>query len=93
MKEIKNRRAIEHPRNDKERNFQDNAKELEGDKKTGERLSIREIINNATSRKTPRNMKEIEQNRRAIEHPRNDKERNFQDNAKELEGDKKQESD
>ena len=38
-------------------------------------------------------MKEIEQNRRAIEHPRNDKERNFQDNAKELEGDKKQESD
>ena len=34
-------------------------------------------------------MKEIEQNRRAIEHPRNDKERNFQDNAKEFEGDKK----
>ena len=118
MKEIEqNRRAIEHPRNDKERNFQDNAKELEGDKKigerlsiremiqnatsrktprnmkeikkTGERLSIREMIQNATSRKTPRNMKEIEQNRRAIEHPRNDKERNFQDNAKELEGDRK----
>ena len=90
MKEIEqNRRAIEHPRNDKERNFQDNAKELEGDKKTGERLSIREMIKNATSRKTPRNMKEIEQNRRAIDHPRNDKERNFQDNAKELEGDKK----
>ena len=89
MKEIKNRRAIEHPRNDKERNFQDNAKELEGDKKTGERLSIREMIKNATSRKTPRNMKEIEQNRRAIEHPRNDKERNFHDNGKEFEGDKK----
>ena len=41
MKEIKqNRRVIEHPRNDKERNFQDNAKELEGDKKLGERLRI-----------------------------------------------------
>ena len=34
-------------------------------------------------------MKEIDQNRRAIEHPRNDKERNFQDNGKEFEGDKK----
>ena len=60
IKEIEqNRRAIEHPRNDKERNFQDNAKELEGDKKTGERLSIREMIKNATSRITPRNLKEI----------------------------------
>ena len=34
-------------------------------------------------------MKEIEQNRRTIEHPRNDKEINFQDNGKEFEGDKK----
>ena len=34
-------------------------------------------------------MKEIEQNRRAIEHPRNDKERNFQDNGKKFEADKK----
>ena len=88
MKEIKNRRAIEHPRNDKERNFQDNAKELEGDKKTGERLSIREMIKNATSRKTPRNMKVIKKNRRLTENPRNNQERNFQENANEYEGDK-----
>ena len=34
-------------------------------------------------------MKEIKKNRRKNENPRSDKERNFVDNAKELEGDKK----
>ena len=70
MKEIEqNRRAIEHPRNDKERNFQDNAKEFEGDKKNRRRMRIREMTKNSTSRRTPRHLKKAKKNRRKNENP------------------------
>ena len=51
-------------------------------------MRIREVTKNATSWITPRNLKEIKKNRIKIENSRNDKELNFQTNAKELEGDK-----
>ena len=40
------------------------------------------------ARKTPRNKMEIKKNRRANENPRIDKKLNFQQKAKEIEGDK-----
>ena len=51
-------------------------------------MRIPEMTQNANSRKTPRNLKETKENWRKIENPRNDKECDSQQNAKELEGDK-----
>ena len=39
------------------------------------------MTKNATPSKTPRNLKEIEKNRRKNENPKNYIERNFQENA------------
>ena len=51
-------------------------------------MRIQEMTQKASSRKTPRNLKETKENWRKIEYPRNDKECDFQQNAKEIEGDK-----
>ena len=51
-------------------------------------MRIQEMTQKASSRKTPRNLKETKENWRKIENPRNDKECDFQQNAKEIEGDK-----
>ena len=60
-------------------------------KKTGDRQKIREITKNATSRRTPTNMKETNKNRRPNETMKNDKNCNLQQNAKDHEGDKETE--
>ena len=44
-------------------------------------MRIQEMTQKASSRKTPRNLKETKENWRKIENPRNDKKRNFQENA------------
>ena len=51
-------------------------------------MRIQEMTQNASSRKTQRNSKEIKESWRKIENPRNDKACDFQQNAKELEGDR-----
>ena len=51
-------------------------------------MRIQEMTQKASSRKTPRNLKETKENWRKIDYPRNDKECDLQQNAKEIEGDK-----
>ena len=83
MKEVKkNRRKFENPKNDKK--LPGERKEHEVDKKTEERLRIREMTKNSTSRRMPMRMRKIKKNWRKNENPRNDTESQFQETPRNL---------